>query len=297
MTRRLGRLHRHPERAGTEPDSSEPDPPGADEDAHKNDFVTPEVEATLKRCRDRPGLYLMKDARGAVVNASKAQSLRNRVRRYWQKQSAGRESHRTPELSANVAPSGQSNRSPRSERARTRIVEAQLTVTSGDARAGAAADYVRAARAQVDAAYRLAGYLLGNPAEAEDAVQDALVKAWRSWPTLRDPQSFGPWFDRIVVNVCRDRMRRHRTLRMVELDAASEVESSDVFGSMLAGDEVVAAVARLSPDHQVVIALRYWRDLSLEQLADTLGLPLGTVKSRLHYALRALRAELEGKER
>jgi len=162
---------------------------------------------------------------------------------------------------------------------------------------GAAADYARAARTQVDGAYRLAGYLLGDATEAEDAVQDALVKAWRSWPALRDPAAFGPWFDRIVVNVCRDRMRRHRTLLMVQLDAAGEVESSDVFGSMVEGDEVVAAVARLSPEHRIVIGLRYWRDLTLEQMADTLDLPLGTVKSRLHYALRSLRSELKGNHR
>jgi RNA polymerase sigma-70 factor (ECF subfamily) len=174
------------------------------------------------------------------------------------------------------------------------VVEGRLVVTPGEALTGASLDYVHAARAQVDDAYRLAGYLLGDATEAQDAVQDALVKAWRRWPSLRDPEAFKPWFDRIVVNVCRDRMRQHRTLRMVELDAAGEVESADVFGSMLVGDEVASAVARLAPDHRIVIALRYWRDMTLEQVAETLDLPLGTVKSRLHYALRALRAELGG---
>jgi len=173
-------------------------------------------------------------------------------------------------------------------------VEGHLIVLPGEALGAASLDYVRAARAEVDDAYRLAGYLLGDATEAQDAVQDALVKAWRSWPTLRDPQAFGPWFSRIVVNVCRDRMRRHRTLRMVDLADAGEVESADVFGSMLAHDEVAAAVARLAPDHRIVIALRFWRDLTLEQVAETLDLPLGTVKSRLHYALRALRTELGG---
>jgi RNA polymerase sigma-70 factor (ECF subfamily) len=81
---------------------------------------------------------------------------------------------------------------------------------------------------------------------------------------------------------------------MVELDDADEVESADAFRSMIEGDEVAAAVARLAPDQRVVIALRYWRDLTLEQVAETLGLPLGTVKSRLHYALRALRTDLRG---
>ncbi len=173
-------------------------------------------------------------------------------------------------------------------------MEGQLVVTGEDASGGASSEYVRAARAEVNDAYRLAGYLLGDATEAQDAVQDALVKAWRGWPSLRDPEAFGPWFERIVVNVCRDRMRRHRTLRMVGLDAAGDVESADPFGSMFAGDEVAGAVGRLSPDQRIVIALRFWRDLTLEQVAETLGLPLGTVKSRLHYALRALRQELGG---
>jgi RNA polymerase sigma-70 factor (ECF subfamily) len=174
------------------------------------------------------------------------------------------------------------------------IVEGQLVVSSGEALEGPAVAYVRAARAKADDAYRLAGYLLGNATEAQDAVQDALVKAWRNWPSLRQHESFGPWFDRIVVNVCRDRMRRHRTLRMVDLEAADEVESADTFAVMLEGDRVGCAVARLRPDHRIVIALRFWRDMSLEQVAETLDLPLGTVKSRLHYALRALRVELRG---
>lgn len=176
-------------------------------------------------------------------------------------------------------------------------VEGHIVVTGREALTGASSDYVRAARAKVDDAYRLAGYLLGDATEAQDAVQDALVKAWRNWPSLRQPESFGPWFDRIVVNVCRDRMRRHRTLRMVDLEAAGQVESADTFAAMLEGDRVGSAVARLRPDHRIVIALRFWRDMSLEQVAETLDLPLGTVKSRLHYALRALGVELEGNDR
>ena len=156
-------------------------------------------------------------------------------------------------------------------------------------------EYVRAARDGVGGAYRLAGYLLGDATEAQDAVQDALVKAWRSWSDLRDREAFGPWFDRIVVNVCRDRMRRHRTLHMVDLDVAGEIESADVFPSELASDEVAAAVARLGVDHRIVIALRFWQDMTLEQVAERLDVPLGTVKSRLHYALRALRLELGGR--
>jgi RNA polymerase sigma-70 factor (ECF subfamily) len=177
------------------------------------------------------------------------------------------------------------------------MVEGQRIATRDEVSADRAADYASEARLKVHDAYRLAGYILGDATEAQDAVQDALVKAWRNWSSLRDSDRFGPWFDRIVVNVCRDRLRRHRTLRMVDLDEAFGVESDDAFAAMLAGDEVAAAVARLSRDHRIVIALRFWRDLTLEQVAETLGLPLGTVKSRLHYALAALRTELKGLKR
>ena len=167
-----------------------------------------------------------------------------------------------------------------------------LALVGEAARGGAAAEYVCAARGSVDDVYRLAGYLLNDASEAQDAVQEALIKAWRNWRQLRDRESFGPWFERIVVNVCRDRMRRHRTLRMVELDEAAQVETPDTFAEMIETDRVAAAVARLEPNQRIVIALRFWRDLSLEQVAQRLELPLGTVKSRLHYALRALRDEL-----
>jgi RNA polymerase sigma-70 factor (ECF subfamily) len=174
------------------------------------------------------------------------------------------------------------------------MVEGQRIATRDEVSADAAADYASAARLKVHGAYRLAGYILGDATEAQDAVQDALVKAWRNWSSLRDTDSFGPWFDRIVVNVCRDRLRRHRTLRMVDLDEAFGVESDDAFAAMLAGDEVAVAVARLGPDHRIAIAMRYWQDMTLGDIAETLEVPLGTVKSRIHNALRALRAELGG---
>ncbi|HEX7490119.1 MAG TPA: sigma-70 family RNA polymerase sigma factor [Candidatus Limnocylindrales bacterium] len=157
---------------------------------------------------------------------------------------------------------------------------------------GAAYEYAIATRAGVHDAYRLAGYLLGDAAEAQDAVQDALVRAWKGWGSLRDPDRFKPWFDRIVVNICRDRMRRNRNLKLVDLEAAANVECGDTFADMLASDELAGAVAALAPDHRIVIALRFWQDMTVEQVAETLNVPPGTVKSRLHYALKALRSEM-----
>jgi RNA polymerase sigma factor (sigma-70 family) len=169
-------------------------------------------------------------------------------------------------------------------------VEGQLLVRGAEAQLASRDAYIEAAEANVDDAYRLAGYLLGDAGEAQDAVQEALIKAWRNWAGLRDIAAFRPWFKRIVINCCNDRLKRRR--RIVDLEAASDVAAADVFAGMVARDEVGRAVNRLAPDHRIVIALRYWEDLTLEQIAETLDLPLGTVKSRLHYALRALRAEL-----
>jgi RNA polymerase sigma-70 factor (ECF subfamily) len=155
------------------------------------------------------------------------------------------------------------------------------------------ADFVRLATRHLDGAFKLAGYMLGDAGEAEDALQDALLRAWRAWPGLRDPDSFGPWLDRIVANVCRTRIRARRRVRTLAIDDDLEVETPDPFRAALARDAVGRALDRLTPDQRVVVVLRYWRDMPLEQIATRLNLPLGTVKSRLHYAQRQLRREIE----
>ena len=151
--------------------------------------------------------------------------------------------------------------------------------------------FVDLAERVLDDAYRLAGYLLGDASEAEDAVQDALTRSWQAWATLRDQDRFEPWFDRILVNVCRDRLRKRRGARIEELNDELAVYTEDPFKASLARNEVDKLMHVLNPDQRVVVGLRFWRDLSLQQIADLLGVPLGTVQSRLHYALRALRDE------
>jgi RNA polymerase sigma-70 factor (ECF subfamily) len=85
-------------------------------------------------------------------------------------------------------------------------VRMELAMTAS----GEAAEFARLVRAQLPGAYRLAGFLLGDAAEAEDAIQDAMEKARLAWPKLRDPARFGAWFDRIVANVCHERLPRTR---------------------------------------------------------------------------------------
>ena len=157
----------------------------------------------------------------------------------------------------------------------------------------AQARFLGFASAELDRAYRLAGLLLGDASEAEDATQDALVRAWRSSGSLRDASSFQAWFDRILVNVCRDRLRRRRQIRFIALDGVPEAQGrTDPFKQVLDADEVVRGIAGLDMDLRTVVILRYWADLTVEDIALRLDWPIGTVKSRLHRALERMRADL-----
>jgi RNA polymerase sigma-70 factor, ECF subfamily len=145
------------------------------------------------------------------------------------------------------------------------------------------------AGSELDRAYRLAGLLLGNAHDAEDATQDALVKAWRSRGSLRDPAGFRPWFDRILVNVCRDRLRRSRRIRFIPLDGTADlVQAGDPFRAVLERDEMLGRLRSLDPDERIVVVLHYWADLTLVTVAERLGWPVGTVKSRLHRSLETM---------
>ena len=148
-------------------------------------------------------------------------------------------------------------------------------------------------RHEIDRAYRLAGFLLGDAREAEDATQDALARAWRQRSSLRSLEAAQAWFDRILVNVCRDRLRRRRPrVRWADMDEGVS-PAADPFAALLARDAVVRAMTGLQIDHRIVLVLRYWADLPVDAIAVRIGIPPGTVKSRLHYALRALRVALE----
>lgn len=162
-----------------------------------------------------------------------------------------------------------------------------------DPRDAGAAWFSTLGRTQLNRAYRLAGLILGNANEAEDATQEALLRAWRQRRSLRDEERAQAWFDRILVNACRDRLRRRRpTVRWT--DAGDGIPTPvDPFIALQARDEILRGLAELSMDHRIVLILRYWADLPVDAIADRLGVPAGTVKSRLHYALTAIRAEVE----
>lgn len=159
--------------------------------------------------------------------------------------------------------------------------------------------FLRLAGSELDRAYRLACLLLGDSADAEDVTQEALIRAWRSMGSLRDADGFRPWFDRILVNLSRDRLRRRRRIRFVTIDATGEhVVPTDPFRAILDRDEVLGRLKVLDADERTVVVLHYWADLTLVDVAARLGWPIGTVKSRLHRALgRMAGANEEGRAR
>ena len=133
---------------------------------------------------------------------------------------------------------------------------------------------------------------------AEDATQQALVAIWRDLPQLRDPARFDAWSYRLLVRACYAEGRRTRAwspnLRILAADEPSESGGLD---AIVHRDQLETAIRRLSVDHRSVLVLRYYADLPLEQVAQVLGVPLGTVNSRLHHAMRAMRAALDADAR
>lgn len=133
---------------------------------------------------------------------------------------------------------------------------------------------------------------------ADDAVQDALVLAWRDLPGLREPDRFEPWIHRLLVRVCyrQARERRRDRARLVDIGEVDPA-GADQTGEVVARDRIARAFHRLTIDQRTVLVLHHYLDRSLAEIADILSTPEGTVASRLHYATKALRAAIEADER
>ena len=145
--------------------------------------------------------------------------------------------------------------------------------------------------AKLDAAARL---ILRDSDFARDAVQDGLIHAWRNLPTLRDPDRFEAWLHRLVFRSCIDILRRRRRRPIeVELSPIDGPAIADV-SALIADRELLdQALRRLDPEWRAVVVLHFYLGMPLPAVAATLGIPVGTAKSRLHRSLSAMRLTIE----
>jgi RNA polymerase sigma-70 factor, ECF subfamily len=144
-----------------------------------------------------------------------------------------------------------------------------------------------------DSLYAVAFRILRDTGLAEDALQNALVLAWRQLPKLREPDRFEAWIHRILVHACYDESQRTRSWRTSVTALPLDIpESSDSTSTIADRDELERAFRQLSIEQRAVFVLHHYLGLPLVEVAELLGIPAGTARSRLHYAMAGLRAAL-----
>jgi RNA polymerase sigma-70 factor (ECF subfamily) len=158
--------------------------------------------------------------------------------------------------------------------------------------------YVDLIRDRSDRLFAIAHRILRDVDRAEDALQDALVIAWRDLRGLRDPDRFDAWLQRLLINVCigqatRER-RRTANLRVLPVDGPA---APDQLLSVADRDLLERGFRRLPPDQRAILVLHHYLGFEPSEIAETLGIPAGTARSRLHHAHRAMRAALEADAR
>jgi RNA polymerase sigma-70 factor, ECF subfamily len=149
----------------------------------------------------------------------------------------------------------------------------------------------------VDRLYGIARLILRDTELAEDATQEALVRAWRDLPTLRDVERFDAWLYRVIVRSCTDVGRHQRRWRAEITVLPTEPAESDRTSELADRDQLERGLRRLNDAQQAILVLTYYVGLTPSESADALGIPVGTAKSRLHYAIEALRAAIAADER
>ena len=149
----------------------------------------------------------------------------------------------------------------------------------------------------VDRLYAIARMILRDTELAEDAAQEALVRAWRDLPTLRDVERFDAWLYRLLVNACADVGRHRRRWRSEITVLRTEPSEPDRTSDLADRDQLERGLRRLNDAQRTILALNFYLGLSTSEMADTLGIPAGTARSRLHYAIEALRAAVAADER
>jgi RNA polymerase sigma-70 factor (ECF subfamily) len=151
------------------------------------------------------------------------------------------------------------------------------------------------ARASSNRLYAVATLILRDGERAQDAVQEALISAWRDVRALRNPDAWDAWLHRLTVRACYKLAKKERRRNLVELHVAPDPvpdRTSDFSISVVERDHMEREIGRLTLDQRAVMVLHFYADLTLQQAADILDIPVGTAKSRLHYGLRALRESM-----
>jgi len=166
------------------------------------------------------------------------------------------------------------------------------------ARRGDREAYVDLLRGRVDRLFGIAQRILRDVDRAEDAVQDALVIAWRDLRGLRDPDRFDAWLQRLLIHVClaeaaRER-RRVSNLRVLPADGPA---GPDELLAVADRDLLERGFRRLPPEQRAILVLHHYVGYAPSEIAETLGIPPGTARSRLHHAHRAIRAALDAEDR
>lgn len=154
------------------------------------------------------------------------------------------------------------------------------------------------ARQTIDRLYAVALLILHDSERARDATQETLIAAWRDIAALREPDRFEGWLRRLLVRACYREARKERTRRRVEVHVENiDVGTPDPSREAIDRDQLERGFRILEPEQRVLVVLHYYVGLPLQETADALGLPLGTVKSRLFRSTQLLRATLDADAR
>jgi RNA polymerase sigma-70 factor (ECF subfamily) len=191
------------------------------------------------------------------------------------------------------------------------LTRATIAATSADdalvrrARTGDAAAFGILVDTRIDRCYRLAWSILSNDADAADATQEALLAAWRQLPRLRDAAAFDGWLNRIVANAALMARRHRRRLREVavapiqsgdithEPEPAPDLRARTAFDDVVDNDAIGRGFDRMRPQDRMILVLHHLEERPVAEIARSLGIPVGTVKSRLHAARAALEKAME----
>jgi RNA polymerase sigma-70 factor (ECF subfamily) len=156
----------------------------------------------------------------------------------------------------------------------------------------------RLAEQSIDRLYDVAQLMLRDSDLAKDAVQETLILTWRDLRALRDPDRFGAWLHRILVRcVYRAAAHERRQTAVRSLDPAGDVSTPDPSRAIEDRDQVDRGFRRLTPELRAALVVHHYLGLTYDEAAEVLGVPAGTVKSRLNRATAAMRAELDAEAR